>query len=68
MRGIVRNFRIFLVRAILGAGFAALMMRLFYPDKNILFGMGLAVILVGMAYLSEYLRERRENKTKAPPS
>ncbi len=57
----VKNFNVFIIRAILGAGFAVLLMRIFYPDKNFIYGLGLGVFLVGMAYFFEYLRQKKEN-------
>ncbi len=57
----MKNINIFIIRAVLGAGFAVLLMRIFYPDKNIIYALGLGVFLVGMAYFFEYLRQKREN-------
>ncbi len=53
-------FQIFIIRAILGAGFAVLLTRMFYPNANILYVAGLGVILVGLAYFAEYLRNRKK--------
>ncbi len=53
-------FYIFIIRAILGAGFAVILTRMFYPDTNILYVAGLGVILVGLAYFAEYLRNRKK--------
>ncbi len=53
------QFHIFIIRAILGAGFAVILSRMFYPDVNIIYVAGLGIILVGLAYFAEYLRNRK---------
>ena len=53
------RFHIFIIRAILGAGFAVVLSRMFYPDANLFYVAGLGVILVGLAYFAEYLRKRK---------
>ena len=53
------RFHVFVIRAILGAGFAVLLSRMFYPDANLVYVAGLGVILVGLAYFAEYLRNRK---------
>ncbi|MBR9987899.1 MAG: hypothetical protein KFF68_18505 [Desulfosarcina sp.] len=53
------QFHIFIIRAILGAGFAVILSRMFYPDVNIIYVAGLGIILVGLAYFAEYLRTRK---------
>lgn len=57
----VRNFQIFVIRAILGAFFAVILSRFFYPDANLVYVIGLGIILVGLAYFSEYLRQRKKH-------
>jgi hypothetical protein len=32
---------------------------MFYPDANIIYVAGLGIILVGLAYFAEYLRNRK---------
>ncbi len=54
------DFHIFIIRAILGAGFAVILSRMFYPDANIVYVIGLGCILVGLAYFAEYLRNRKK--------
>ena len=54
------RFHVFIIRAILGAGFAVILARMFYPDANLVYAAGLAVILVGLAYFAEYLRNRKK--------
>jgi len=58
----VGNFNVFVIRAILGVVFAVVLSRLFYPGTNIVYVIGLAIFLIGMAYFFEYLRK---NKTKS---
>ncbi len=55
------RFHVFIIRAILGAGFAVLLSRMFYPDANLVYVAGLGVILVGLAYFAEYLRNRKKS-------
>jgi hypothetical protein len=55
-------FQIFIIRAIVGAGFAVLVVRMFYGKVQIIYVAGLAVFMVGMAYVLEYFRNKRENK------
>ena len=55
----VNNFHIFIIRAILGAVFAVILSRFFYPQANMIYVLGLGVILVGLAYLAEYFRKKR---------
>jgi hypothetical protein len=50
------------MRAILGAVFAVVLSRLFYPDANLYYVAGLGIILVGLAYFAEYLRKRKNLK------
>jgi hypothetical protein len=50
----------FIIRAILGAVFAVILSRMFYPDANIIYVAGLGIILVGLAYFAEYLRHRKK--------
>ena len=55
------RFHVFIIRAIIGAGFAVLLSRMFYPDANLVYVAGLGVILVGLAYFAEYLRNRKKS-------
>ena len=48
------------MRVILGAVFAVVISRFFYPRANLIYVAGLGVILVGLAYFAEYLRNRRK--------
>ena len=55
-------FQIFFIRAIVGAGLAVLFVRMFYGRVQIVYAAGLAIFMVGMAYVLEYFRKKRENK------
>ena len=50
---------IFFVRLVLGAVFAVVLWRLFYPETNPVYAAGLGIILVGLAYFAEFLRNRK---------
>lgn len=56
------QFHVFVIRAILGAGFSVILARMFYPDAGLVYVIGLAVILVGLAYFAEYLRNRKKQQ------
>ncbi len=53
------KFHIFVFRAVLGAVFAVFLTRFFYSKVDINYVVGLAIFLVGMAYVLEYFRKRR---------
>ena len=55
----MNQFQIFLIRIIIGAGFAVLVTRMFYGQVHIGYVAGLAIILVGLAYFAEFLRKRK---------
>jgi uncharacterized membrane protein YfcA len=52
--------QIFIIRAILGVVFGILLMRFFYPDAPKAIVALLCAVLVGLSYLTEYLRRRRK--------
>jgi hypothetical protein len=56
----MNQFSIFFIRAVLGAGFAVLMTRIFFGRTSIGFVVVLAILLVGMAYFTAYLRRRKQ--------
>ena len=58
----MNRFHIFAIRAVLGIVFAVFLTRFFYPRAGILHVAGLAVIMVGLAYFSEYLRNRKKHR------
>ena len=58
------GIQIFVIRAIAGLGIAALMSRFFFQRFNpVQIGL-LAVFLVGMAYVTEYFRNRGNKDLK----
>jgi uncharacterized membrane protein HdeD (DUF308 family) len=57
----VTQFNIFIIRAVFGAVFAVVLTRMFYGKIEIVYVAGLAVFLVGMAYVLEYFRKRKKN-------
>jgi hypothetical protein len=54
----VTRFHIFVIRAILGAAFAVMMTRFFFGRVDPIYVVGLAILIVGLAYVSEYFRNR----------
>ena len=54
------QFQIFIIRAVIGAVVAVVLTRMFYGKVEIIYVAGLAVFLVGMAYIMEYFRKKRE--------
>lgn len=56
----MNRFNIFFIRIVLGGFFAVLLTRFFYPEANIFYVAGLGVILVGLAYFAEFLRNRKK--------
>jgi len=63
----MNRFHVFVIRAILGAVFAVILSRFFYPSINIAFVIGLGIVLVGLAYVSEYFHQRNLNKKRGGP-
>jgi uncharacterized membrane protein HdeD (DUF308 family) len=57
----VTQFNIFIIRAVFGTVFAVVLTRMFYGKVEIVYVAGLAVFLVGMAYVLEYFRKRKKN-------
>ncbi len=55
----MNRIQIFVIRAILGAAVAMILTRIFFGRTDLVYIAGLAVILVGLAYLSEYFRKRK---------
>jgi Flp pilus assembly protein TadB len=52
----------FLIRGVLSLVFAALISRFFFPEGSVLSVLGLAGVLLGLAYCLEYLRKRNERE------
>ena len=57
----MNQFSVFIIRAVVGLAFAAIITRMFHGRINAGYVVGLAVILVGLAYFAEYLRKRKKN-------
>ncbi len=57
---------VFLIRAGLGAFFAVLLSRVFYPHANPAYMAGLGIFLVGMAYVLEAIRKSKSNDSNPP--
>ena len=57
---ILNQFQMFFIRAIIGLFVAVVITRMFTGKIHIPYIAGLAIILVGLAYFSEYLRQRRD--------
>ncbi|MCK4469678.1 MAG: hypothetical protein KAU60_15140 [Desulfobacterales bacterium] len=55
----MNQFHIFVIRAILGTVFAVILTRFFYAQTDVFHVAGLAVFLVGIAYLLDYIRSRK---------
>lgn len=51
---------IFVFRAIMGAIFAVLLTKFFYPKATFLGTAGFAIGLVGLAYITERFRKRKK--------
>jgi hypothetical protein len=58
----VKNPQVFIIRAVMGVIFGIVLSRFFYPNAPLIFIIGLCIILVGLAYLSEYLRGRKKKE------
>ncbi len=56
---ILNQFYIFVIRAILGTVFAVFLTRFFYAQTDVFHVAGLAVFLVGIAYLLDYIRSKK---------
>ena len=58
----MNQLQIFAVRAIMGLIFAVILTKFFRPEAGLPYMIGLWVVLVGLAYFTGYLRDRREKK------
>lgn len=56
------QFNIFIIRAVIGTVVAVVLTRMFYGKVEIVYVAGLAVFLVGMAYVMEYFRKKRQDR------
>jgi uncharacterized membrane protein HdeD (DUF308 family) len=55
----LNQVQIFIIRAVIGAVIAVVLTRMFTGKIYIPYIVGLAIIMVGLAYFSEYLRQRK---------
>ena len=62
---IVGQKQIFFIRAVMGVVFGIILSRFFYPNAPVVFIVALCSVLVGLAYLTEYLRQRSKRKDRA---
>jgi hypothetical protein len=58
----VNRTYVFIIRAALGAFFAVLISRFFFPEANPAYMAGLGIFLVGMAYVLEAIRSSKSNQ------
>ena len=56
--------QIFIIRAVMGAVFGVILSRFFYPNAPVACIISLCAVLVGLAYLTEYLRQRSKRKAQ----
>ncbi len=54
------RFYIFIVRAVLGIVIAVFLTRMFYGSVDFIYVTGLAFFLVGLAYVLEYWRKKKQ--------
>ena len=57
----MNQLSVFIIRAIVGLAFAAIITRMFHGRIDPVYVVGLAIIMVGLAYLAEYLRKRKKD-------
>jgi uncharacterized membrane protein HdeD (DUF308 family) len=55
------QLQVFIIRAVLGVVFGVFLSQVFYPHAPLVFKIGLVLVLVGLAYLTEYLRNRKKD-------
>lgn len=55
----MQPLQVFILRSILALVFAVIIASVFYPEVETVKVLGLGVIIVGLAYFAEYLRQRR---------
>jgi len=54
----MNQFFVFILRVILSGIFAVILIRLFYPKAGLSWIVGAALALLGLAYVTEYIRIR----------
>jgi hypothetical protein len=58
------RFYIFVIRGMLGLMFAVFLVRFFYGEVSPVYVGGLAIFLVGLAYILEYWKKKKELEAK----
>lgn len=53
---------ILVIRTVLGIVFGVILARFFFPEAPLVFVIGLCAALVGLAYFTEYLRNRKKDR------
>lgn len=56
------RFYIFIIRAVLGIVIAVFLVRMFYGSVDFIYVSGLAVFMVGLAYVLEYWRKKKQRE------
>ncbi|MDD2316548.1 MAG: hypothetical protein RBR01_02065 [Desulfobacterales bacterium] len=56
------GLNVFVIRLVLAVFFAVILSRFFFPQGNIFYVIGLAIFLMGMAYVFEYWKYWRSRK------
>ena len=55
----MNKFHIFIIRCILGAVFAVLLMRFFFPRASLAYSVGLGIFMVGTVYVTKFFRNKK---------
>ena len=62
----MNRLNILAMRIVLGAVFAVIMSRFFFPRASLIYAAGLGIFLVAMAYLFESLHNARSKREDKP--
>jgi len=55
----MNKFHVFIIRCILGAVFAVLLMRIFFPRASVPYSVGLGIFMVSIVYVTEFFRNKK---------
>ncbi len=58
----MNSFLVFILRVILAMAFSVILTRLFHPEQNLVFIVGIGAFLVLLAYIFEYFRHKSANR------
>jgi putative effector of murein hydrolase LrgA (UPF0299 family) len=61
----VNQLTIFFIRAVVGLAVAAIVARIFFGRIDPVYVLGLAIIMIGLAYLAEYHGVAEQNRISA---